>query len=222
MFAQREASERPHSWRSVEKVQGVPLTWHGRLSQSVPFHSLTLQFVAEPLKSDTSHDTTASQPLPNCGLSSMIPDDSISYIFPRKHKRQRRSSTAMDDFGSNSDDEQGPFSGFSGTTSRKLVQLVVGDDSAMNKWYEDAFHTIQQVVCRSIAKLWIKRIQPKKQSTNPYNGACSKDKDMPKDPNRTRPPYWPPHVKHKEPDHINKEGLYDGPLAVHVPGRANL
>ena len=67
-----------------------------------------------------------------------------------------------------------------------------------------------------------------KQSTHPYNGQMPRDQS--RDPNRTRPPYWPtgmyialkcalplrvrssnmarffPDVGHKEPDHITKEG----------------
>jgi len=32
----------------------------------------------------------------------------------------------------------------------------------MEEWFEQAFLTMQQVACRAVAKLWIKKIHPKK------------------------------------------------------------
>lgn len=73
------------------------------------------------------------------------------------------------------------------------------------KWFYNAFRAVQQQACRTIAKEWIKTIHPKKQSTHPYNGKNPKTGEK-GDPSSTKPPYWPVNVKHKEPDHINKEG----------------
>ena len=130
----------------------------------------------------------------------------ISFVFARESKRQRISSEGLLDMGSTTDIDRMSNEDVSASNSRPLVNLKLGDKEATERWYQDAFQAIQQVACRWLAKTWIKRIQPKKQSTNPYNGACPKDKERPKDPNRTRPPYWPPSVQHKEPDHINREG----------------
>lgn len=59
--------------------------------------------------------------------------------------------------------------------------------------YTLLFGNIQQIGCRAIAKSWIKEIEPNKQATYPYkNGA------------RSRPPWWPTDIIHKEPDHIRK------------------
>jgi hypothetical protein len=83
---------------------------------------------------------------------------------------------------------------------------MVGNNVAMDQWLKDAFHAVQQVSCRLVAKLWIKRIHFKKQSTHPYNGGFPRD--VPRDPERTKPYYWPHDVRHKEPDHITRDGLY--------------
>lgn len=91
---------------------------------------------------------------------------------------------------------------------REMVMLKIRMDET-ERWYEwmqNAFKAIQQIACRSIAKEWIKAIHPKKQSTHPYNGNMPRTER--KSPDRTRPPYWPRDVKHKEPDHIDKGRAY--------------
>jgi hypothetical protein len=85
---------------------------------------------------------------------------------------------------------------------RKMIQFEIGDTAQAERWIIEAFEAVQQVTCRLIAKLWIKKIEPKKQSAHPYNGGLPKTD--PKDPERTKPPYWPPDIPHKEPDHIQK------------------
>jgi len=84
--------------------------------------------------------------------------------------------------------------------SEKIVILRIGDIKACEEHFHLAFQAIQQIDCRFLAKRWIKTIEPKKQVNHPYNGG----KDLPKDPERTKPKWWPTNVTHKEPDHINK------------------
>lgn len=86
------------------------------------------------------------------------------------------------------------------------VQYRADAKASWEKWFSDAFRAVQQVSCRVIAKEWIKTIHPKKQSTHPYNGKNPRTGDR-GDPELTKPPYWPKDVIHKEPDHINKEGM---------------
>ena len=85
---------------------------------------------------------------------------------------------------------------------KKLIQFEISDTEELRKWTVEAFEAVQQVTCRLIAKLWIKKIEPKKQSAHPYNGGLPKDEE--KNPERTKPSYWPPGIPHKEPDHIQK------------------
>ncbi|ETN40305.1 uncharacterized protein HMPREF1541_04581 [Cyphellophora europaea CBS 101466] len=94
----------------------------------------------------------------------------------------------------------------------RKIPLLVNDWTAQAKWFSEAFKAVQQVGCRTIAKVWIKKIHPKKQSTHPYNGGLPRD--LPNDANRTRPPYWPPGVIHKEPDHIDRNSRTS--LLVHL------
>lgn len=51
--------------------------------------------------------------------------------------------------------------------------------------------SIGQKACKSIAKSWIKFLEPKKQSRHPYRGG-----------DRTRPVWWPLDIIHREPDHL--------------------
>lgn len=74
-------------------------------------------------------------------------------------------------------------------------------------WYKSAFRAIQQSLCRLVAKEWIKYIHPKKQSTHPYNGKVA-GRSVNGDSESTKPPYWPKDVRHKEPDHISKDGEF--------------
>jgi Protein of unknown function (DUF2841) len=44
----------------------------------------------------------------------------------------------------------------------RQLQIRVDDKKAQEKWFSDAFKAVQQVGCRTIAKVWIKKIHPKK------------------------------------------------------------
>lgn len=93
----------------------------------------------------------------------------------------------------------------------KTISIKVCETEKWEKWFDNAFKAIQQQACRFIAKEWIKLIHPKKQSTHPYNGnyprqkaPCAEQTPMPC-AERTKPPYWHPDIRHKEPDHIDKD-----------------
>lgn len=42
------------------------------------------------------------------------------------------------------------------------LQVRVEDRERLERWFREAFVAMQQVACRTIAKIWIKRIHPKK------------------------------------------------------------
>ena len=46
----------------------------------------------------------------------------------------------------------------------RKIPLLVNDWTAQAKWFSEAFKAVQQVGCRTIAKVWIKKIHPKKVS----------------------------------------------------------
>lgn len=74
-------------------------------------------------------------------------------------------------------------------------QLLVSDEDAVIKFMEKRFRQMQQLMCKQIAKAWIKVIEPKKQSNHPYNRAED-----------SKPSWWPSNIRHKEPDHLMKPG----------------
>ncbi|KAK6330755.1 hypothetical protein TWF718_002956 [Orbilia javanica] len=80
----------------------------------------------------------------------------------------------------------------------RLEPLCIGDEEAVNKYIYNKFLQIQQLDCKTIAKCWIKVIEPKKQAHSPYNGGDS-----------TKPWWWPEGAPHKEPDHLLKEDRLD-------------
>ncbi|KAK6522260.1 hypothetical protein TWF281_002825 [Arthrobotrys megalospora] len=80
----------------------------------------------------------------------------------------------------------------------QLEALRIGDEEAVNRYIYNKFLQIQQLDCKTIAKCWIKVIEPKKQAHSPYNGGDS-----------TKPWWWPEGAPHKEPDHLLKEDRLD-------------
>ncbi|KAK2592714.1 hypothetical protein QQS21_009589 [Conoideocrella luteorostrata] len=88
---------------------------------------------------------------------------------------------------------------FMAAPPRQLIQI--GDANGVRRLYEQRFKDCQQVVCKLVAKAWIKIVEPKKQSTHPYVGSDEK-----------APGWWPKpwgpaeidRVRHKEPDHLYK------------------
>ena len=95
------------------------------------------------------------------------------------------------------------------TQSKRL--LTIGDDAEVDKYYEQKFKDCQQMLCKLMAKAFVKCVEPKKQTNHPYTGGASK-----------APAWWPPlpppdekghrsasckGVRHKEPDHLYKGGM---------------
>ncbi|WFD23142.1 hypothetical protein MEQU1_001828 [Malassezia equina] len=77
------------------------------------------------------------------------------------------------------------------THSQHTIELK--DEDARTAFLELRFSQLQQVMCKMIAKEWIKVIEPKKQTRFPYNKGEA-----------GRPGWWPVGVRHKEPDHLMK------------------
>lgn len=71
--------------------------------------------------------------------------------------------------------------------------LIIGDFNEVTAFLETRFRQLQQLVCKIVAKAWIKVIEPKKQTRYPYNRG-----------EESKPVWWPDEVRHKEPDHLMK------------------
>lgn len=109
--------------------------------------------------------------------------------------------------GSDAEENNDQDDGYAGAGTLQK-QIMVGDEEAMKHYYLTRFKQIQQIPCKSIAKAWIKLIEPKKQVKHPYNGG-KKARRMGVLKNGgelTRPDWWPKRgCPHKEPDHQRKE-----------------
>lgn len=87
----------------------------------------------------------------------------------------------------------------------------MNDRERFTEVYNEILTKILQVSLKKVLKAWIKVIQPRKQSNFPYNGGKMNHiaidqygKDW--EGELTKPPWWPEHIRHKEPDHLHKQG----------------
>ncbi|OAG38335.1 hypothetical protein AYO21_07455 [Fonsecaea monophora] len=156
-----------------------------------------------------------SKPEPPTGAGT--PGGAITWPAQRPLKRHRSKTNICSRNSSRSKPQQ--TGGGARLWEAPASQIRVDDHEKLAQWYREAFLILQQVACRLVAKVWIKRIHPKKQSTHPYNGQMPRGE--PPDPDRTRPPYWPADVIHREPDHIgrNERTRLLVHLIAHTPQR---
>ncbi|KAJ5355986.1 hypothetical protein N7517_010595 [Penicillium concentricum] len=98
---------------------------------------------------------------------------------------------------------------------RPEVAISVIDRNFLRKYYAKAFENLQQTNCRALAKAYVKLVEPRKQVFFPYNGrAVVAGVIRQLDPEATKPPWWPPGVRHREPDHLLKHERIR--LLVHI------
>lgn len=128
----------------------------------------------------TSHDSIGMRVGNRLSL-----DDSTASKKRKPNPRDRRGSSASE------------FDGI----SQDYQQLAIGDRDAVTTFYMTRLRQMQQLMCKVVAKAWIKVIEPKKQSNFPYNRG-----------DESKPNWWPADVRHKEPDHLMKPGeFFRGP-----------
>jgi hypothetical protein len=76
---------------------------------------------------------------------------------------------------------------------KTTMRFTIGDRLAVDAFYDNTFHCVQQLALKAILKAWIKIWDPNKQKQFPYTLGV-------------RPDYWPKHIRYQEPDHILKVG----------------
>lgn len=81
------------------------------------------------------------------------------------------------------------------STPTPPMHTITLQPSAVEEYYTARFNALQQATCKLVVKAWIKVIEPKKQMKFPYN----KGEEF-------KPAWWPEGVKHREPDHLSKQG----------------
>ena len=82
-------------------------------------------------------------------------------------------------------------------------QIAIGDEKKITEFLINRLKMCQQNACKIAAKAFVKAIEPKKQTNYPYTKA-----------ENSAPPWWPPlpkddpvnGVRHREPDHLLKNG----------------
>ncbi|KAJ5989681.1 hypothetical protein N7481_004891 [Penicillium waksmanii] len=87
------------------------------------------------------------------------------------------------------------------------AMISIKDTNFLRRYYEKVFQNIQQTNCRILAKAYVKLIEPQKQVNHPYNGRKLAGGELHQlSPDESKPPWWPPGVRHREPDHLLKAG----------------
>ncbi|PWN23042.1 hypothetical protein BCV69DRAFT_106245 [Microstroma glucosiphilum] len=86
-----------------------------------------------------------------------------------------------------------PLARTNSTSDANLTQVTLSNEAARTAFFELRFGQMQQGMCKTVAKAWIKIIEPKKQTRCPYNKG-----------EEGKPDWWPEGVRHKEPDHLMK------------------
>lgn len=85
------------------------------------------------------------------------------------------------------------------SASGGVVELDIGETTEILKYYQDAFTSLSHEHRSLITQAIIKRIEPGKKTKHPYKGGKLKD------PEKSRPNWWPKEVPHKDPNHLLKE-----------------
>jgi hypothetical protein len=173
------------------------------LAPASHLHRKRLTLSPGRVRKDSTSPVEAQQGLATPATASIPPEaPCISYLFARRAKRRRSNSSVTPTASDPGDNIRDEDSDSASRSPEKLISLSIGDQEQCREFFLLGFQAIQQIDCRFLAKRWIKKIEPKKQVHHPYNGG----KRDPKDPEATKPQWWPIGMTHKEPDHINKSG----------------
>ncbi|EEH49732.2 uncharacterized protein PADG_05811 [Paracoccidioides brasiliensis Pb18] len=121
----------------------------------------------------------------------------LSPLSPMPPQKRQRLEDAINGLSVGNDDKKSENQRAHG------IWMSVGNEEEMLAFYSEFFKAFQQINCRQIAKAYIKFIEPRKQAKHPYNGGRAGPEDT-RDPEKTKPDWWPPGVIHKEPDHLKK------------------
>ncbi|KAF2841493.1 hypothetical protein M501DRAFT_990001 [Patellaria atrata CBS 101060] len=128
-------------------------------------------------------------------------DDLPSPALSGSRKRQRLPSTSHTPSTADEDCESGD------DIKNESKTLAASKPEEVIEFMETRLKSIGQLALKAILKIWIKVIEPNKQSKYPYTSKST-------GPNM--PPWWPPSDKcrFKEPDHLSKSERII--LAIHV------
>ena len=112
------------------------------------------------------------------------------------------------------------------------VPIRVGDTEGMEKHFRGLLILLKQANLKTVLKVWIRTMERRKQSDYPYNGGVTAEQSRRlhgrKFPGELSEPFWwppltkslKPGVRHKEPDHLSKDGRQ--PLLLEMPSHLTL
>jgi hypothetical protein len=105
---------------------------------------------------------TLSQRQRHPELELTLPAGSITYVGRQPTKRQRSSTNQVPLTQATTRPSRRPRQHSLEATA---TQIRVNDRDRLERWFREAFLAMQQVACRLVAKIWIKKIHPKKART---------------------------------------------------------
>ncbi|KAF3403911.1 Uncharacterized protein F1880_010277 [Penicillium rolfsii] len=199
----RTASASAIDESSVRRDVGLPATPEHSCIR-VPFEHYVLIYVDDKRKlrvkeSDSIREETSIVFTPEVRQNFLeILGDGIDH-HPVTGCTPNASDDRLGGVDPDSDDDSG---------SDEMTPLRIADTQEVMNYYEGALKRFQQLNCRTVAKAFIKFIEPRKQVRHPYNGGKPPPGSAPgatSDPEKTKPEWWAPGVVHKEPDHLRKD-----------------
>lgn len=177
--------------------------------------SSSIQYISTIFTSEVFQDfLTAVRKSSDFGEPVASSMDALS-INPRKHLANTLlaypSDCVTNYYPADGFDTRTSDSDYSSSCGNSAMYLPIGQTQAITNYYESALKRFQQLNCRVVARAFIKFIEPRKQTSHPYNGGKPSPGSAPGsagDPELTKPEWWPPDVMHKEPDHLRKECMF--------------
>ena len=177
------------------------------------------------MRGSASKASTSSVKSCNAGsnLSSAVPANPVEGSPPANNINTYDNDGEEDQLEHSDHDDDDDGEPLLEIQSEEFDMLSAGDVRALENYYTKGVCQIGQVLMKKVLKSWVRVKHPKKQSHNPYNGGKTReDQEKEKrqrgkvDPNPgrlTAPDWWPTQdgwpltgCRHKEPDHLRKQG----------------
>ncbi|KAH7310070.1 hypothetical protein BKA65DRAFT_543427 [Rhexocercosporidium sp. MPI-PUGE-AT-0058] len=141
----------------------------------------------------SEESSTSIRPRSRLGHHDWDSDESVDLASAQK--RRRRQPHWNSDSEESEEEIFAPIS----IAKQKSTTLRIGNDKKIEKFYRARFQELPTLLCKIMAKAFVKAVEPRKQSRYPYSkGQIS------------APPWWPAlsgtnSVRHKDPDHLHKQ-----------------
>lgn len=170
-----------------ESEDGEGEDWNGADIVSHPVQHTQMNVVEDPPPLPLPLPAVGSMRAPVLRRTTSLPGPvEYSHVKERGRSVSFAPGTGGRAGGKRAREEEGP-------QEKRYRAIFVGDGAAMHIFFETRLRQLQQLVCKIVAKAWIKVVEPKKQTKYPYNRG-----------ELGRPAWWPAQARHKEPDHLMK------------------